>query len=463
MKENDVRKRTKERIIWISVTAVLLSIIVILSFAPKALAANKEADAQRYLGLFYDVFQFVRDNYVDESKVQPKKLIDGALKGMFESLGDPYSMYLTADEMRQLTDTTTGRFGGVGLIITKVDNGVLVVAPIEDSPAYKEGISAGDIIVKINNESSVDLKINEVVNKLRGKPGTKVEVTILRGEHLTFNVEITRGIIEVPTVKRAMIPGGIGYLRITQFTPITPVRVKEAIEYFKQNNYRSMIIDLRSNPGGLLDAVYRVADYFLSNGTIVSTRGRIASEDKIYKASARNTIVDKKVPIIVLVDKGSASASEILAGALKDTKRAVLMGEKTFGKGSVQQVRRIDNSGFKLTMAKYYTPSGISIDKIGIIPDKVIKEKELSKEEQKELSELLNGNYIKNFVKEHPKTAEPDVISFMKKLEKDKIKLDERYIKKLIRNERNRTNNNPPVYDLDYDIVLKAAVGELRK
>ena len=463
MEKHDNKKSTRERLIWVSVTALLLSVIVILSFAPKAIAASKEAEAQRYLGLFYDVFQFVRDNYVDEKKVEPKTLIDGALKGLFESLGDPYSQYLTADEMRELNDTTSGRFGGVGLIISKVDNGVLVVAPIEGTPAYKEGISAGDIIIKINNESSVDMKINEVVKKLRGKPGTKVRVTILRGESLTFPVEITRGIIEVPTVKRAMIPGGIGYLRITQFTPITPIRVKDAIKYFRQNNYKSMIIDLRSNPGGLLDSVYRVADYFISQGPIVSTRGRVASEDHVYTASASSTIVDKNISIIVLVDKGSASASEILAGALKDTKRAILMGEKTFGKGSVQQVRRIDDSGFKLTMAKYYTPSGISIDKIGIKPDTVVREKELSKEEQKELSELLNGNYIKNFVKEHPDFTEADILSFMKRLAKEKIKLDERYIKKLIRNEKNRTNNNPPVYDLEYDIVLKAAVDKLLK
>ncbi len=452
----------KERIIWITVTAILLAFVVLLSFSPKALAGNDEAEAQRYLGMFYDVFQFVRQNYVDKDKVQPKRLIDGALKGLFESLDDPHSSFLTADEMRELTDTTTGKFGGVGLIITKVEKGVLVVSPIEGTPAYKAGVSAGDIIIKINGESSVELNINEVVKKLRGKPGTDVTVTILRGDSLTFDVTITRGIIEVPTVKEAMIPPNIGYLRITTFTPITPRRVKEAIEYFKRNNYRGLIIDLRSNPGGLLSAVVDIANYFLSEGPIVSTKGRVEYENRVYMASPKTTIVDSDIPIIVLVDKGSASASEILSGALKDTHRAILMGEKTFGKGSVQQVRRIDDSGFRLTMARYYTPAGICIDKIGIKPDIEVKEKELSEEEQKQLSELMKGKYIKDFVKSHPNMTNRDIEVFIQSLHAKGIKLENRYIRKLIRNEINRTNNNPPVYDLDYDIVLKRAVEQMK-
>ncbi|MBA7527107.1 hypothetical protein ES705_19281 [subsurface metagenome] len=454
--------KLKERTIWIGITAFSLAIIILLSFSPGVLAGERDAESQTLLELFYEVFYFIQDNYVDEEKVESNNLIEGAMKGMFEALDDPYSTYLTSEDMRPMKDTTTGRFGGVGLIISKVEEGVQVVSPIEDTPAYKAGISAGDIIIAVEGVSVVDSTIDEVVNILRGEPDTAVEVTIRRGKRLTFDVTIIRALIEVPTVKQALIPGGIGYLRIIQFTPLTPIRVKEALAFFEENQYKGLIVDLRSNPGGLLDSVVKIGDMFISRGPIVSTRSRVVSENHIFTASRKATLVDKDIRVVVLIDRGSASASEILAGALKDTKRATLLGEKSYGKGSVQQIRRIGDGGFKLTMSRYYTPSGVTIAKMGIIPDKEIKEAELTEEEEESFSRLLNEELVKDFVSRNNQPGEKAIASFIEELKNADINLPDRYIRRMIRIEVNRTNNNPPVYDLEYDLVLREAVQMLK-
>lgn len=454
--------KLKERTIWIGITAFSLAIIILLSFSPGVLAGERDAESQTLLELFYEVFYFIQDNYVDEEKVESNNLMEGALKGMFEALDDPYSTYLTSEDMRPMNDTTTGRFGGVGLIISKVEKGVQVVSPIEDTPAYKAGISAGDLIIAVEGASVVDSTIDEVVNVLRGEPDTAVEVTIQRGKRLIFDVTIIRGLIEVPTVKQALIPGGIGYLRIIQFTPLTPFRVKEALAFFEESEYKGLIVDLRSNPGGLLDSVVKIGDMFISQGPIVSTRSRVVSENQVFPASRKATMVDRDIPVVVLIDRGSASASEILAGALKDTKRATLLGEKSYGKGSVQQIRKIGDGGFKLTMSRYYTPSGVTIDKVGIMPDKEIKEPELTEEEEDSFSRLLNEELVKDFVDRNNQPGERAIASFIEELRGVDINLPDRYIRKLIRIEVNRTNNNPPVYDLEYDLVLREAVQMLK-
>ena len=455
-------KKANERIFWIGITALLLTLIVLLSFSPRVLATGYEAETQQQLGLFYEVLRFVQDNYVEEEAVAPEILIEGALKGMFEALDDPHSAYLSREEMRDLNDTTTGRFGGVGLIISKVERGAEVVSPIEDTPAFRAGISAGDLIIAIEDEPTRDLTIDEVVKILRGEPGAPVTVTILRGKALTFEVTIVRAMIEVPTVKRSMIGEDIGYLRIIQFTPLTSEKVREAIEFFDSNRYRSMIVDLRSNPGGLLASVIDVADYFISRGPIVSTRSRVASENHVFYASQRATIVPDSVPIVVLINRGSASASEILAGALKDTARARLMGETSYGKGSVQQIKSIGEAGFRLTMSRYYTPSEASIDKVGIIPDTEIKEPELTEEEEAAFTRLLEADYIVRFVEENPSFGEAEILAFIDTLRAENIDLGARIIRRLVRIELNRTNNDPPLYDLEFDLVLKQAVETLQ-
>jgi carboxyl-terminal processing protease len=452
----------KERTLWIVVTAFLAAVIVLLSFAPRVLAGNQEAETQRLLSTFFEVFRFVQEHYVDEDKVDPNNLIEGAMRGMFEALDDPHSAYLSPEEMRDLDDTTMGRFGGVGLIISKIDRGVEVVAPIEGTPAYRAGVNAGDLIVAVDGESVVDLNIDEVLSVLRGEPGSSVTMTIIRGKNLRFDVRVVRDMIEVPTVRQDMIPGGIGYLRIIQFTPLTVDRVEEALQQFADSGYSSLIIDLRSNPGGLLSGVIDIADFFLSKGPIVSTRSRVASENHVFYASSRNTMVPADLPIVVLIDRGSASASEILAGALQDTGRATIMGEKSYGKGSVQQIKRVGDAGFRLTMSRYYTPLGKNIDKIGISPDVPIQEPELSEEEEQALSRIIEEELIKDFLSRYPNPTDEDIDSFERELVNKDIRLDDRYIRRLVRNELNRTNNNPPVYDLEFDLVLQEAVNYLR-
>jgi carboxyl-terminal processing protease len=451
---------TRERIAWVAVTVVLLAAVAFFAFSPRLTAATPEEETRQYLSTLGNVFRFVRDSYVDADKATPKALYEGALKGMFEALGDPYSEYLTADDMSSIDDTTTGVFGGVGLIITKVDKvGAEVVSPIDGTPAYRAGISAGDMIIKVDGVETADLSSDDIVKRLRGTPDTPVAVTIRRGETIVFDVTIVRAQIEVPTVKYAMMPDSIGYLRISQFTPQTFERVQEAIASFKAGGYRAMVVDVRQNPGGLLSSVEQVADLFLSGGPVVSTRSdRVPSENTVYEAKASTADVGADIPVAVLVDKGSASASEILAGALKDTGRAKLFGVTTYGKGSVQQVRRLGDGGFKLTMARYYTPGNYTIDKNGVTPDVTVEEPALTPEEESSLAKLLQEDTIRKWVTANPQPSDASVGQLVDELHRQGIALDERALRRLVRQEVNRTNNNPPVYDLEYDIVLQAAV-----
>jgi carboxyl-terminal processing protease len=451
---------TRERIAWTVVSVALLAAVVFFAFSPRLVAATPEEETRQYLSTLGNVFRFVRDSYVDGDKAVPKALYEGALKGMFEALGDPYSEYLTADDMSGIDDTTLGVFGGVGLIITKIDKvGAEVVSPIDGTPAYRAGVSAGDMIIKVDGVETADLSSDDIVKRLRGKPETPVAVTIRRGETIVFDVTIVRAQIEVPTVKHAMMPGSIGYLRISQFTPQTLERVQDAVNAFKAAGYRAMVVDVRQNPGGLLSSVEQVADLFLSGGPVVSTRSeRVPSENTVYEAKASASDVGADIPVAVLVDKGSASASEILAGALKDTGRAKLFGVTTYGKGSVQQVRRLGDGGFKLTMARYYTPGNYTIDKNGVTPDVTVEEPAVTVEQESSLAKLLQENTIRNWVVANPQPSNAKVGQLVDELHRQGIALDERTLRRLVRAEVNRTNNNPPVYDLEYDIVLQAAV-----
>ncbi|MDR3334914.1 MAG: S41 family peptidase [Treponema sp.] len=460
---NQMKEKFSFSVIWLVATVFLCGVFTLAS-VPQAVAQGREQDsARRYSSIIQNVFDFIQKHYVDE--VDPQVLYEGAMSGMFNALGDPYSTFLAEKEMSDMNETTQGSFGGVGLYISpggpRPDGKlsyVEVAAPMEDTPGWRAGINPGDHIIQINEESTDGLTMDEVLARLRGTPGVSVNLLIRRGEKLEFPVTLARAVIEVPTTKYAMI-GNIGYLRLITFTPMTVDRAREALESFKAQKYQGLILDLRNNYGGLLQSAVGIGDLFLDGGVVVSIKSRISSENAVFNAR-KNTVVPGDIPIIVLINRGSASASEIVAGALKDRGRAYLVGEKSFGKGSVQQVYPLDKSGFKITTARYYTPSDVNIDKIGIPPDREVVFPEFTDDDAEELNVLIKANRIPSFVEAHPKAGSGEIDAFARELNAE-FHLDVSLLRRLIRNEQNRTSM-APIYDLEYDVQLQEAVNILQ-
>lgn len=461
-------KTGKNRSILILVLGLALGMVLCVTPALYG-EGTKDGDnhlkTKEYLELINSVFTFIQQNYVDE--VDPKIIYEGAMKGIMDSLGDTYSSYLDDTQMRSLTDTTVGNFGGVGLSISKPIEStpekpayVEVASPIEDTPGWRAGIQSGDLLIEIDGVNTADITMDEVLGKLRGEIGKTVDVLVRRGKNMEFPVTLERALIEVPTVKYGMITedkNRIGYLRIIEFTPQTPERVQQALDFFVKEKFKGLIIDLRNNPGGLINSVADVADKFINNGTIVSTKSRLSYENSTYTASPRNTTMLQDKPIVVLINKGSASASEILSGALKDYHLAYLVGERTYGKGSVQQVIPLPNyDGIKLTIARYYTPSDTNIDKVGIPPDLIVTMPDLSEEEEKIYIDLITSTVIRDYVDEHPNMTEAQITAYSLELGK-KYKLNQLYLRRLVKMEAYRTRTQP-LYDLDFDIQLQEAI-----
>ncbi|MEI6729956.1 MAG: S41 family peptidase, partial [Pseudomonadota bacterium] len=349
-----------------------ISLVVAFFLSIASASFAEKNDIYDMLNLFGDVFQRVRSDYVEE--VKDTDLIEAAINGMLSSL-DPHSSYLSDKNYKEMQIQTKGEFGGLGIEVT-MDNGLVkVVTPIDDTPAFKAGVHAGDYISAINDEPIMGMTLSDAVDKMRGAPDTKIKIMILReGEKEPIEMTITRAIIKVKSV-RSRSEGGVAYLRITQFDEKTIDLLKDAWEKEKKaiGEVKGIVLDLRNNPGGLLDQAVAVSDAFLDDGEIVSTRGRDAENNKHYMAHGNN--MAKDIPIVVLINNGSASASEIVAGALQDHKRAVVMGVKSFGKGSVQTVIPLPGHGaMKLTTARYYTPSGRSIQAKGIVPDIIVEQ-----------------------------------------------------------------------------------------
>ena len=469
----DLKRGKSFTLVWVTATAVLCALFTFALIPGAAAQGNGEAvlpgtnqsqQNRKYHSVMQTVFDFIQRHYVDE--VDPKVLFEGAMNGMLNALEDPYSSFLAESDMKDMNDTTRGNFGGVGLNITQPVGArpdgkpryVEVVSPIEDTPGWRAGINPGDFIVEIDGTPTDKLSMDEVLGILRGTPGLDVKLLIRRGEKMEFPVTITRAIIEVPTAKHAMI-GDTGYLKLLTFTPMTADRARDAINEFKGKNYKSLILDLRNNYGGLLNSAVDVSSLFLDGGLVVSTKSRIPSENRSFNAR-RSTLVPADIPVIVLINRGSASASEIVAGALKDRNRAYLVGEKTFGKGSVQQVYPLETTGFKITTARYYTPSDVNIDKIGIPPDREVNFPEYTEADAEKLNELINANKIPEFAAQNQQASAAQVETFAVSLERE-YNLNLPMLKRLIRNELNRTSI-APVYDLEYDIQLQEALNILR-
>ncbi|HBN26120.1 MAG TPA: peptidase S41 [Desulfobacteraceae bacterium] len=364
------------------------------------LSANSD---EIYEGLktFADVIDFVEKNYVDH--VEPKELIEKAIQGMVSSL-DPHSSLLPPEAFEDLKIETKGEFGGIGIVISMPKGLLTVISPIENTPAHKAGVKSGDIIIKITDESTKGMMIWEAVKRMRGPKGEEVSITVLRsGVSEPIDFELIRDIIPIESVKSIALKPGYGYIRVTNFQIHTASDLKDALVEIESGDVplKGLVLDLRDNPGGLLDQAIKVSDLFLEDGVIVSIKGRRKDRIKVYEA--QNNDVKRDYPIALLISGGSASASEIVAGALQDHKRALIIGTTSFGKGSVQTVETLQNGfGLKLTIARYYTPSGKSIQAQGIKPDIVLKREILSEQKFVSEKEYLKEKDLKNHLNAQP-------------------------------------------------------------
>ena len=346
--------------------------LILFVFSKPSYSANDETTIYEKIDIFSDVLDKINKEYVDE--INQNEVMDAAINGVLQSL-DPYSAYMSPETFESMRTETSGEFGGLGIEVSMEAGVVKVISPLDESPAYEVGVKAGDYIVKINNHQVQGKTLSEAVDLMRGPVGSDIEITVRRrGERKALVFNITRKIIKIQSVKSKKIDKNIGYIRLTAFNENSSSQVKKKIrEFDKDKKINGYILDLRNNPGGLLSQAIKISDFFLSDGEIVSTKSRKENENRKWFANTGDILNGKT--LVVLINNGSASASEILAGALKDHKRAILIGETTYGKGSVQSIIPLKNNGaIRLTISKYYLPSGVSISEVGVDPDIEISE-----------------------------------------------------------------------------------------
>jgi carboxyl-terminal processing protease len=349
-----------------------ISLLFIFSVLNLNSAISDETDIYKKIDLFGEVLEKINEEYVED--INQSESMDSAINGLLQSL-DPYSAYLSPDNFEEMQTETSGEFGGLGIEVSMEAGVVKVITPLDDTPASRAGLKAGDYIVKINDVQVQGKTLSEAVEIMRGPVGSDIEITVRRrGVKKALQFTLTREIIEIQSVKSDLLDNNIGYLRLTSFNENSAQQIKKRInELDKDKKTKAFILDLRNNPGGLLSQAIKITDYFLDNGEIVSTKSRKASENR--KWFARDGDLTDGKPLVVLINYGSASASEIVAGALKDHKRAIILGENSYGKGSVQSIIPLRNDGaIRLTIAKYYLPSGTSISEVGVTPDIEISE-----------------------------------------------------------------------------------------
>ncbi len=349
-----------------------LIILIIFNISNLNFVNSAENNIYQKIDLFGEVLEKINKEYVDE--INQSESMDSAINGLLQSL-DPYSSYMSPEIFNEMQTETSGEFGGLGIEVGMESGVVKVISPIDDTPASRAGIKAGDYIIKINDIQVQGKSLSEAVDLMRGPVGSSINLTVRRiGKKKALNFNIVREIIEIRSVKAELLKKNIGYIRLTSFNENSSEQIKGQIKKFKNNkNINSYILDLRNNPGGLLSQAIRISDFFLDNGEIVSTKSRKASENRKWFAK-KGDLIDGKT-LVVLINYGSASASEIVAGALKDHKRAIIIGENSYGKGSVQSIIPLQNKGaIRLTIAKYYLPSGKSISEVGVSPDIEVNE-----------------------------------------------------------------------------------------
>ncbi len=400
---------------------IILLLTLITLLAPNSYGSSTDEEKYKYLDLFGQVFDRVRSSYVEE--VTDQELIEKAIDGMLSGL-DPHSGFMNEEVFQEMQMDTEGKFGGLGIEITMEEGFVKVIAPIEDTPAYDAGVLAGDYIIQIDETPVFGLTLNEAVELMRGKKGEPIAITISRANTEPFEIEIIRDYIKIRSVKSEVL-NNIGYLRITSFNEQTESGLLDAIKKIEQENkIKGYVLDVRSNPGGLLTQAVKVTDIFLERGEIVSTRGRDKKDIRRYRAKKSDRTNGK--PLVVIIDGGSASASEIVAGALQDHKRAIIIGTQSFGKGSVQtiipfQVSNSDNlTGIRLTTARYYTPSGESIQGKGIVPDIIIEQGEFESFNYRRFSESdLKDSLDKNNEEDVEENEDNELSEFEKRLKVD--------------------------------------------
>jgi carboxyl-terminal processing protease len=378
------------------VSSMALNFVLIAYSAGKLEAAPSAGFLGKSFRTFQEAFIIIGSYFIDETKLKPQQMIYGAISGLIKSLDDPYSTFFEPESLKEFTSDTMGSFGGLGIIVSEKNGYVVVISPIRGTPAFRVGMKAGDIIVKVDGKAVQGQSLSEVVSKLKGKIGTKVKVDVFRkGESQLLPFTITRARIEQPNLEYYFDNDSkIGYIMISSFTQTTGKSVESVVTQMEKQGLRALIVDVRGNPGGLLQAAVQVGRVFLSNKVIVTTKYR-TSKPMVYSAfSCKHPYY----PMIVMINEGSASASEILAGAIKDNGRGILLGKKSFGKGSVQTIRGLsDGSALKITTGYYYTPSGICIHKKGINPDIEVNQRRLSNDEiqeyRKKLVELNEDQY----------------------------------------------------------------------
>jgi carboxyl-terminal processing protease len=452
---NKIRERNVHLLVVAFCTGLFLGIFM-------SYRAGATESAHKYLDYFHSVYQLITSEYVGEPSA--KTIFYGAIDGMIKSLDDPYSRFLDEKAYDELKEMTTGKFVGVGIEITMQNDEVVVITPIDDSPAMAAGIRAGDIITRVDGNPIRGKNLSEIVKMIKGLPGTRVTLSVRRdGGGDTIDFELTREAIRLKSVEYALIEGSaIGYIKIKNFGSDTARDVTAALKFFATKKTDRLIIDLRYNPGGLLNAAVAVSDLFLDKGkTIVSTRGRAdVKKEEIFRSENDPAYTGK---IILLVNKGSASASEILSGALRDNNRAVLLGEKTFGKGSVQKSFNLDQSlGIAITVAHYYTPSGKLIHGKGIEPDMEVAPDKFLDEEQQNLKSIEKNKLVESFVTKGMEYNDRTKKDFRAYLKEKKFEISDRSADFLLKYGLFQYKKKP-LYDTEFDAQLVRAIEVMEK